>query len=326
MKGTSLSQDELFPRKRGWLSSFYVMKTALGAVIALAVLTFAALFLPPSGIVAAVTAVLGLGLVIFTWSLQRTTYFSRVNLRTKEFVNMNWWIPKTWGDWAISLYPLLTALFLFIFVFWLFTVRLASQWAQSYSLIYPILIYFLFFSLVYSVWVWQIMRVRQIYDEYCPTLAGLIANNYSNNNQIRLPIVCHKGDSHNICLILKPATDHKSDFWEAELQAAGVKVSGELTQQEGHTITSGDRIVFFWNCNFNTPGKHLVNLLVRTTTEGSDVKKDVLLKSHEIRVVTLYRQYATTLLTAIAAVLTFLLALMSSMHIDMTSVLQSLHF
>jgi hypothetical protein len=49
--------------------------------------------------------------------------------------------------------------------------------------------------------------------------------------------------------------------------------------------------IFFWNCNFNAAGKHLVNPLVRTT-ERSNVKRHALLKSYEIRVITRYRQYA----------------------------------
>lgn len=137
-------------------------------------------------------------------------------------------------------------------------------------------------------------------------------------------MTCHKGDSHNIYLKVKPVNASGSDYLEAELQAAGVKICGELTQRRP---MASQELPFFWNCNFETPGTHLVNLLLRVTTKEGEVKRDVLRKSHEIQVITLYRQYGTTLVTTIVTVLTYLVSLnINNVASAFQYLLPSLHF
>lgn len=166
---------------------------------------------------------------------------------------------------------------------------------------------------------WRKTSIGQELDEYHPSLAGFVAD--VRANQIRLPVRCHKEDSHNICLKVMPADAHKSDFWEAELQAVGIKVWGEHTNQHPVASPTSSELLFFWNCKFETPGTLLVNVLLRTKNKQGTVL-EVLRKSHEIRVVSLYRQYATSLVAIIVAVLAFL----ASLRIDVTPLLQNFHF
>lgn len=91
---------------------------------------------------------------------------------------------------------------------------------------------------------------------------------------------CHKDDSHNICLKVTPAGNHKctreSDYLEAELQAAGVKVHGEPTQRK---LMASPEFLFFWNCNFETPGTHLINLLLRVMTKEGELNESYSVKA-----------------------------------------------
>ena len=100
-----------------------------------------------------------------------------------------------------------------------------------------------------------------------------------------------------------PASTDPADYVEAELQAAGMQVIGDLKQR---LPVSSLKLLFFWNCNFATPGSHMVNVLLRVTNSQGEVKKELFRKTYEVRVMTLLRQYGPSIITAAIAILTFL--------------------
>jgi hypothetical protein len=258
-----------------------------------------------------IIAVVGFAAVTFSLLFSRRTFFGSIYLKTRE-EQINW--QKYWELGLLTYYAIGWGFLVgfFFIMSWLFD-------ESTTSFLTSLLVIALAIALFYSVVLWRRKTISQKLDEYHPMLAGIISENAAQKSQIRLPIRCHKGDSHNICLKLSPARAHKSDCWEAELQAAGVKVNVEPTQRNSAVPSE---LLFFWNCYFENAGTYLVNVLLRTKAEHGNVKREVLRNSHEIQVIPLYRQYTTTLVTVVVAVLAFL----SSLHLDMTSVIQSLHF
>jgi hypothetical protein len=267
----------------------------------------------PHPVYAALMLLLGLAAVTFSLWFPRRTYFHRIYLKSNK-KDVDW--LKYWNlhalriGWFLALAGLAGFLTGGLWPSPISTPTLAFGFLPSAAL--SLLV-------VYCLLFWRKTSIGQELDEYHPSLAGFVAD--GSANQIRLPARCHKEDSHNIYLKVVPADTHTSDFWEAELQAVGIKVWGEHTYQHPVASPTSSELLFFWNCKFETPGTFLVNVLLRTKNKQGTVL-EVLRKSHEIRVVSLYRQYATSLVAIIVAVLAFL----ASLRIDVTPLLQSLHF
>jgi hypothetical protein len=275
-------------------------------------------------LIAAIVLIVGGPVVVFTLWYPHKTFFSDIYLKAEK-EKVDWTKYYIIGGYRDTLertprtllVPLLVVLILGPIDYFIYDGHIPNE-ALVTSIVFPIVL-LLMISLMYSKTVWDLITESQALDEYHPTLADWITDDAEHDNMIKAPMRCNKDDTHNICLKIKLRGNynqegaHESDYLEAELQAAGVKqVRGALTQRKNLAFASPD-FLFFWNCNFDTPGTHLINLLLRVTTKEGAVKQELLRKSHEILVTTPYRKYGPALVTTIVTALTFVFSLRAYM-------------
>jgi hypothetical protein len=106
-----------------------------------------------------------------------------------------------------------------------------------------------------------------------------------------------------VCINVLPTSTNPEDYVKAELQAPGVKVSGGLKQR---LPASFSKRLFFWDRNFATSGRHMVNVLLRLTNAQGELKRELLRKTYEVRVITIFRQYGPGLITTAIALFTLI--------------------
>jgi hypothetical protein len=100
-----------------------------------------------------------------------------------------------------------------------------------------------------------------------------------------------------------PTSTNPEDYAEAELQAPGMKMGGDLKQR---LPTSFSKRLFFWDCNFATSGRYMVNVLSRLTNAQGEVKRELLRKTYEVHVITIFRRYGPGLITTAIALFTLI--------------------
>ncbi|MGA9079829.1 MAG: hypothetical protein WB581_06330 [Halobacteriota archaeon] len=312
---TSLSQVELpYGGDRPALSPSFML-----LIIIVTFSLYPIITLLPAVIGGVVIGVLVLAFVSLSLYLSRRTYFSHIHLEVKPLTRQQadkYWKRVTRKN-ALYWLSCMTA---FLLVF-LFSFSASEHLLITRELVLLLGIGFTWIFL-YTVVLWRDLAISENLSEYYSNFAGFVKA-AEESNEIRLPIRCHKGDSHNILLKIIPAPACQSNDWEATLQAAGATIQDAPTQKSC-AIRGTDELLFAWNCNFSTSGTHLINLLLRTKHARSSTAEVVLSKSHEVRVITLFRQYATALAGVLIAALTLIVTLMPYLNLNLASVLQSL--
>jgi len=163
----------------------------------------------------------------------------------------------------------------------------------------------LFFYFMLGVWdycnaVIQSEHLTRHFFEFCPEL-----NDTLLNARITMPFRINVGDSRNIAIESHAASGSKntSDYLEVELQAAGMNINGDFKQ---HQQLNSSKLHYLWNCNFATAGNHSINVLLRLLSVSGDVKRDLTTREYTINAISLYRQYAPTIILAFVSVLSLL--------------------
>jgi hypothetical protein len=242
----------------------------------------------------------------FLWLFPRRRFFTTTFIKT-DFGHVAW--SKYYAITQLDTFKRVLGLIV-VASFIVTVARTAWEW-NSYDafqrlFLLPFGVVLGVYLLFYCVVLWRTELLHASLDENHEELINEIREGKKDENKITIPTRCYKEDSHNVCVNLIPASTDPADYVEAELQAAGVRVIGDLKQR---FPVSSSRLLFFWNCNFATSGSHMVNVLLRVTNAQGEVKRELLRKTYEVHVIALYRQYGPgliSLVTVVIGLLTFL--------------------
>jgi hypothetical protein len=150
------------------------------------------------------------------------------------------------------------------------------------------------------------LRLMYNLDPKNPTESYPELKDLVSHGELVVPKRCHMGDTHNISLSLHPAVKKALSYFEVELQGAGLIVNGDLKQQQ---LIDSD-MSYLWNCNFSISGTQVINLIMRLAG-SSECKSDLLIKNHEVKVLSRYRQWIPPILVAIVTISS---AIIGSLH------------
>ncbi|MGA7076758.1 MAG: hypothetical protein WBZ42_09500 [Halobacteriota archaeon] len=193
-------------------------------------------------------------------------------------------------------------LFIIVLVYSIFVKGNGNQLLQQWPIIVSIVIAFSFLGITLPLMYDLDLNPKNPTEHY-PELKDLVSQGW-----LIIPKRCHMGDTHNISLSLNPAVKKALSYFEVELQGAGLKVNGDLKQQQ--LIDSSD-ISYLWNCNFSISGTQVINLIMRLAG-SSECKSDILIKSYEVEVLSRYRQWIPPMFVAIATIFSVTIGLLHS--------------
>ncbi|MFZ0011290.1 MAG: hypothetical protein WAL97_05225 [Halobacteriota archaeon] len=251
---------------------------------------------------------LAISAILFLWLFPRRRFFSNTSIKT-GLSHVDW--SKYYAIRHLAIFNKTMGLTVVVGIALMVMAWLAPGHHTSFAdffawFAFPAGVVLVTYAVLFCAVMWRTDSLHAKLDECHEMMADVTRGASSEAASITIPTRCYKDDSHNVCVSVWPTSTDPSICVEAELQAAGMKVIGSLKQR---LPLGSSKLLFFWNCNFATSGSHMVNVLVRLTNAQGEVKKELLRKTYEVHIITLYRQYGPALITTAIAAITLLLRL-----------------